>query len=40
MQVAGIREPLDPVILEKLSELSQESVHSVSEARRYLQKPP
>ena len=37
MQVAGIREPLDPVIVEKLSELSQEGVHSVSEARRYLE---
>ena len=37
MQVAGIREPLDPVIVEKLSELSQEGLHSVSEARRYLE---
>ncbi|XP_028416150.1 calcium-responsive transcription factor-like [Dendronephthya gigantea] len=36
-KAAGIREPLDPVIVEKLSELAQEGVHSVSEARRYLE---
>lgn len=37
MQAAGIREPLDPVIVEKLAELARDGVHSVCEARRYLE---